>query len=154
MSQTLQDRFGKKIPWVLGNKVRIPRVRYPKFQESNLSLPSPSRSMILMMIYAFLFYLIMGGIYIYIRDPIALGADQAGKAMWLYPSTHDAFIIESFVAATAIYIAGIGFLLMYTSVKHSFNYQYAIKLLSLGLFLAALGFGLLQYMIAVKTNKL
>ena len=104
--------------------------------------------------YVFLFYLVMGGIYIFIREPSSMGGDAQGNAMFLYPSTHDAFIIESIVASILIFLAGGGFLLIFNSTKHSFNYNYAIKLLILGAFLAGGSFGILQYMIGIKTGKI
>ena len=97
-----------------------------------------------------LFYLLMGWIYIGIRDPISLGADQQGNPMWLYPSTSEAFIIESIVAAAIIFLGGMGFVLLYETTKNSFNYGYAIKLLLIWLTLAGLSFGLLQWMIQQK----
>jgi hypothetical protein len=107
-----------------------------------------------MLTYVFLFYLVLGGIYIAIRDPITVGGDAQGNAMFLYPSTHEAFIIESLVAGFLIYIAGIGFLLLYNTTKHSFNYSYAIKIYILGGFLVLLGFSMLQYMIGVKSGTI
>jgi hypothetical protein len=154
MSEKLQDKFGKKVPWVMGKSVRIPRIKYPEYHEGNLALPSPGRSMVLIITFIFLFWLVMGGIYIFIREPSSMGGDAQGNAMFLYPSTHDAFIIESIVASILIFLGGAGFLLLYNATKHSFNYNYAVKLLLLGGFLAGGSFGILQYMIAVKTGKL
>jgi hypothetical protein len=149
--QTLQKKYGKKIPWVMGKNVRIPRVKYPEYREGQMALPSPGRSLILIGVFIFLFYLVVGGIYISIRDPSAMGSDAQGSVLWLYPSTHDAFIIESIVAGIIIYLTGAGFFLIYNSTRHAFNYTYAVKVLVIGLFLAAFGFVLLQYMMDVKT---
>jgi hypothetical protein len=153
MSETIQKRIGKKVPWILGKKIRIPRVKFPDFEDASMSLPTPGRSLLLIAIYAVLFWLVMGGIYIWIREPIALGADNTGSPMWLYPSTQDAFIIESIVAASIIFLGGLGFVLLYETTKHSFNYTYAVKLLVIGLGLAATSFGLLQWMITQKENS-
>ena len=150
MSEPIQMKVGRKLPWVLGNKIRIPRVKFPDVNETTMGLPSPGKSLVLMAIYVFLFWLVMGGIYISIRDPIALGADQSGQPLWLYPSTHDAFIIESIAAAAIIFMGGAGFVLMYNTTKNAFNYGYAIKLLILGLIMSSVSFGLLQYMINEK----
>ncbi|UYP47296.1 hypothetical protein NEF87_003581 [Candidatus Lokiarchaeum ossiferum] len=154
MSEKLQDKFGKKMPWVMGNQVRIPRIKYPTYREGSLSLPSPGRSMMLLGTFIFLFWLLMGGIYILIKEPSAMGGNASGAIMWLYPSTSDAFVIESIVAAVLIFIGGSGFFLLYNATKHSFNYNYAIKLLILGMVLAGTSFGILQYMMAVKTGKI
>jgi len=128
MSETIQEKVGKKMPWVLGKYVRIPRIKFPDMNDSSMVLQSPGKSLILIAIYAFLFFLVAGGIYIVIRDPIALGADNKGQPMWLYPSTSDAFIIESIAAAAIIFFGGFGFILMYNTTKNAFNYGYAVKL--------------------------
>jgi hypothetical protein len=150
MSENIQVKIGQKLPWVLGKGIRIPRVKFPDFDESSTWLPSPGKSLVLLAIYGFLFWLVAGGIYIMIRDPIALGANQQGQPLWLYPSTHDAFIIESVAAAAIIFLGGAGFVTMYNTTKNSFNYPYAIKLLVLGLVMSGVSFGLLQYMISQK----
>ena len=152
MSEKLQTKFGEKLPWVMGERVRIPRVKFPESREGGLSLPTPGKSLILILTYVFLFYLVLGGIYIAIRDPITIGGDAQGNAMFLYPSTHEAFIIESLVAGFLIYISGLGFLMLYNVTKHSFNYGYAIKIYILGGLLVFAGFFMLQYMIGVKSG--
>ncbi len=152
LSEKLQTKFGEKLPWVMGEHVRIPRVKFPESREGGLSLPTPGKSLILILTYVFLFYLVLGGIYIAVRDPITVGGDSQGNAMFLYPSTHEAFIIESLVAGFLIYISGLGFLLLYNATKHSFNYVYAIKVYILGALLVFAGFIMLQYMIGVKSG--
>ena len=154
LSEKLQTKFGEKLPWVMGERIRIPRVKFPEAREGGLSLPTPGKSLILMLTYVFLFYLVIGGIYIAIRNPITVGGDADGNAMFLYPTTHEAFIIESLVAGFLIYIAGIGFLLLYNTTKHSFNYAYAIKIYVLGGFLIIAAFSFLQYMIGVKSGTI
>ena len=154
MSEKLQTKFGEKIPWVMGERIRIPRVKFPEAREGGLSLPTPGKSLILILTYVFLFYLVLGGIYIGIRGSVTVGGDAQGNAIFLYPTTHEAFIIESLVAGFLIYIAGLGFLLLYNATKHSFNYGYAIKIYILGGLLAVAGFWMLQYMIGVKSGRI
>jgi len=81
-----------------------------------------------------------------------MGADSSNNALWLYPSTNEAFIIESIVAATLIFVAGAGFFILYMATKEAVNYPYAVKLLILGTALIAIGYGLLQYMLSVKSG--
>ena len=152
LSEKLQDKFGEKLPWVMGERIRIPRVKFPEAQEGGLSLPTPGKSLILILIYVFLFYLVLGGIYLGIRDTPTIGGDAAGNAVFLFQSTNEAFIIESLVAGFLIYISGLGFLLLYNATKHSFNYGYAIKIYIIGAILAFAGFAMLQYMIGVKSG--
>lgn len=154
MSDNLQERFGKKLPWIMGKNIRIPKVNYPVYQEGQMSLPTPGRSLTLLIIYIFLFYLMVGGIYISIRNPIPLGSDGNDNAIFLYPSTSEAFIIESIVAAALMFIGGAGFFILYQSTKHAYNYNYAIKLLIIGLAAIVASFSLLQYMIGVKSGNI
>lgn len=154
MSENLQIQVGKKLPWIFGRKMRIPKVNYPMYQDSKMNLPTPGRSFTLLVIYLALFWLMMGGIYISIRNPIPLGSSGQNKVLWLYPSTSEAFIIESVVAATLMFIGGTGFLILYNSTKHAYNYSYSIKLLIIAITAIALSFGMLQYMLAVKAGTI
>ncbi|WP_457558113.1 hypothetical protein [Candidatus Harpocratesius sp.] len=154
MSDNLQIQVGKKLPWILGPKIRIPKVNYPVYQDSKMNLPTPGRSFILLTIYLALFWLMMGGIYISIRNPIPLGSSGDKSVMWLYPSTSEAFIIESVVAAVLMFIGGTGFLILYNSTKHAYNYSYSLKLLIIGIVCIVFSFAMLQYMIAVKSGQL
>ncbi len=152
MSSSIQEKFGRKMPWLFGKSIRIPKVNYPVYREGQMTLPTPGRSLILLATYIFLFWLMAGGIYLNIRDSIALGQDASQNVMWLYPSTSEAFIIESIVAAVLMFIGGTGFIILYQSTKHAYNYSYAVKLLIIGITAVVAGFSLLQYMIAVKTG--
>ena len=70
MSETLQEKFGVKIPWILGPKIRVPRIKFPTYREGSMSLPAPGRNILLMIIYGALFYFAAGGMYIQIQEPI------------------------------------------------------------------------------------
>lgn len=150
MSETVQDRYGSKIPWIFGKSVRIPRLNYPVYREGQMSLPSPGKSMVLILTYILMFFLIAGGIYMIINDPITVGGDASGNAVWIYPSISDAFIIESIAAAFIVYIAGLGFYFIYQSTKHAYNYSYAIKIYILGIVFAIGGFVFLQMIMNSK----
>ncbi len=152
MSDTVQDRYGKKVPWILGKNVRIPRINYPVYREGQMSLPSPGRSLVLILTYILMFFLVAGGIYMIINDPITVGGDASGNAIWIYPQIGDAFIIESLAAAFIIYVAGLGFFFIYQSTKHAYNYSYAIKIYIMGIVFAIGGFILLQLILFAKTN--
>jgi hypothetical protein len=149
MSETVQEKIRGKIPWVVPG-IRLPKISFPDLTNKNLDLPTPSTNILLVAIYVFLFYLLMGGVYLGIPDSsgryqIALGANSNGDPIWLYPSVNDAFIIESFVAAAIIFIGAFGFIALYQSTKHVYNTSYAQKLIAMGVFLAAFSFLILQY---------
>ncbi len=153
MSQKLQDKYGEKVPWLLPKSIRIPRIKYPTLSEKLETIPTPSRSITLIAIYVFLFYLTMGGIYIQIRNPIAMGAHQDGSALWLYPSSNEAFIVESIVAAAIIFLGAFGFVVLFFATTHQSNRPYAIKLIVVALVMIFISFGFLQWIIAQKTGR-
>jgi len=151
-SETIKEKIAKKVPWIFGNKIRKPKVRFPKIKiAKRFSLPTPSKNLGLLGIYIFLFILQLGVIYIVYREPIALGADPStGEAMFIYPDMHDAFIIESIVASILIFISSSGFITLYQATKYTYDRSFAWRLLFIGVVLALIGFISLQYIIAVK----
>ena len=139
------------MPWVISS-IRIPYIDFPDFKGRNLDIPTPSRNILLGAIYIFLFWLMMGGVYLMIPNssgntPIALGADQQGNPVWIYPSITDAFVIESIIAGAVIFIGAIGFIILYQSTKHIYNTRYARMLIAVGFALATIMFVILQYII-------
>jgi hypothetical protein len=150
MSEKLQDKYGSKFPWLLPKSVRIPRIKFPVLTDKMGSIPTPSKTFAFVAILVFFFWLAMGGIYIQIREPIALGADASGKPLWLYPSTSEAFVIESIVAAIIIFVGSFGFVLFYSATKNAYNKSYAQTLIVLGIIMVGVSFGVLQWIISEK----
>jgi hypothetical protein len=151
MSEEIIKKIRKKMPWVM-KSIRIPYLAFPDFKGRSLDIPTPSRNILLGLIYVFLFWLMMGGVYLMIPDssgrtPIALGATSDGKPVWIYPSITDAFVIESIVAGAVIFIGAVGFLILYQATKHVYNTRYARMLIVIGFILATLTFVILQYVI-------
>ncbi|TFG19776.1 MAG: hypothetical protein EU530_05200 [Promethearchaeota archaeon] len=151
MSEVFINKIRNKMPWVL-NSIRIPYIDFPDFKGRNLDIPTPSRNVLLGLIYIFLFWLMMGGVYLMIPDssgntPLALGANPQGEPIWIYPRITDAFVIESIVAGAVIFIGAIGFIILYQSTKHIYNTRYARLLIAVGFILATVTFIILQYII-------
>jgi hypothetical protein len=151
MSQEFVEKIRKKMTWVTKN-IRIPYVNFPDFKGRNFDIPTPSRNILLGVIYVFLFWLMMGGVYLMIPNssghlPIALGADQSGTPIWIYPSITDAFVIESIVAGSVIFIGAVGFIILYQSTKHIYNTRYARILITIGFIMATVTFIILQFII-------
>ncbi len=155
-SETIKEKIAKKVPWICGNKIRKPKVRFPKIKiVKRFSLPTPSKNLGLMGIYVFLFILQLGVIYIIYREPIPLGADPStGDPMFIYPDMHDAFIIESIVGSILIFISSSGFIAIYQATKYTYDRSFAWRLLLIGVVLALIGFISLQYIIAVKQGDI
>ena len=135
--------------------IRVPRVRLTGIG-SGIALPSPPRMLMLMASYILLFWLMSGGIYFIVRNPIAVGSTGSGdnaRAVFFYPSTNESFIIEGLIAAILLFTAGIGMVLMYQGSLQKMNKNYAIKLLVVGFILGIVSFLALQWIINIKLGK-
>ncbi len=149
-SETLGEKISKKTPWIMGKKLRKPKINFPTLGGRRLTLPSPSKTLGLLAIYAILFILQTGVVYLLYRDPPALGATAGGDPIFLYPSVQDSFIIEGIVASILIFVASMGFLLLYQASKYSYNRQMALRIIVIGAIMIIIAFVGLQYMISIK----
>jgi hypothetical protein len=152
-----QEPFGKKLPWLLGKGVRIPRLRLPEMSDRTFSLPTSPRTLVMAATFIFTFFMIMGVVYLITpqmgSQPMpALGADSSGNPVWLYPSIDEAFIIESIVAAAILFMGAIGFIMLFESTKYSLNPGYGRRLLLIGLALCLTSFIVMQYIIQQKNS--
>jgi hypothetical protein len=91
-----------------------------------------------------------------VRNPIAVGSTGSGDssdAVFFYPSMNESFIIEGIIAATLLFIAGIGMVLMYQASLQKMNKNYATKLMVVGFVLGIVGFLALQWIINIKLGN-
>ncbi len=156
-SKTVFENMKKKIPWILGNKLRKPKLYFPKIRrKKNYSMIFPPKNLGLIIIYFFLFLLQAGIVYLlynfYDENLVALGAYSTGEALWIYPDVNHSFIIEAIVASILMFCTSMGFFLFYHASKHIYNRSLARRLLILGAFLTLISFILLQYMITMKVQ--
>jgi hypothetical protein len=156
-SETTKEMLGRKLPWLLGKNFRIPRLRFPDIQNRAFALPTPPRTIAMIGIYIFLFFVMMGAVYLLTpvtgQDPMpALGADSNGNPVWFYPSISYAFIIESFVGAAIFFMGAIGFMALFESTKYSLNPSYGRKILVLGIIMVIVAFASMQYIMSVKSS--
>ena len=152
-SETIAEKIRKRTPWIFGKKLRRPKIVFPKLRRRGITVPTPSKTLGIFVIYILLFVLQTGIVYLIYREPPALGADKKGDPIFLYSSVHDSFIIEGIVASILIFISSTGFILLYQASKHSFNRTMALRILVLGVIMIFVTFLALQYMIAVKTGN-
>ncbi|MFX1298584.1 MAG: hypothetical protein ACFFD2_27465 [Promethearchaeota archaeon] len=152
-SETLTERIKKHTPWILGSYLRKPKIIFPKIRRRTITVPTPSKTLGITIIYIILFVLQTGIVYLIYREPPALGADAKGDPIFLYPSIHDSFIVEGIVASILIFVSSTGFIFLYSASKHSFNRTMALRILVLGLLMILVSFFALQYLIAVKTGN-
>jgi hypothetical protein len=151
-SETIKEKIAKKVPWLLGNTLHKPKIRFPRTKGvRRLSFPTPSKNLALISVYIFLFVLQLGVIYIIYREPNPLGADAEGNAIWIYPDIQDAFIIEAVVASILIFLCAAGFFTIFQATKYTYDKSFAWKLLLIGTVLVIISFTALQYMIDQKS---
>ena len=151
-SETIGERLKDNMPWVFGSTLRKPKINFPRFQRRRLSMPVPSKSLGLIVIFIALFILQTGVVYLIYKDPPALGADSAGEAIFLYPSIHDSFIIEGIVASILIFCASMGYIFLYQASKYVYNRKMALRIIVFGVILIIIAFVALQYMILCKVD--
>lgn len=152
-SETVFEKIKGKTPWIFGHKIRKPKVVYPKVRLPRMDMPMPARSLVIIVVYIALFLLQTGIVYILYRTPLAIGANQEGDPIILYPSIQDAFIIESIVASIFIFLCSLGFVLMYQASKYVYNKKIAIRILVIGILLIVATFFALQAMIQIKLGE-
>ena len=153
-SETIGEKLKGKTPWVFGNALHKPKIKFPKIKTRRFSIPMPSKTLAIMAIYIVLFILQMGVVYLLYKDVPALGANQDGSALFLYPSVHDAFIVESIVASILLFLNSSGYILLYQASKHLYDRKIALRILIIGFLFIIVTFVLLQYMIGVKTGNI
>ncbi|MEJ2294853.1 MAG: hypothetical protein P8Y23_08790 [Candidatus Lokiarchaeota archaeon] len=152
-SETVFEKLKGKTPWIFGKKVRKPKVIYPEVKLPRMDMPLPARSIVIIVVYIALFLLQTGIVYLLYRQPLAIGANQDGTPVILYPDIQDAFILESIVASIFIFLCSLGFIMLYQASKYVFNKKIAIRILVIGIILIIATFFALQAMIALKQQQ-
>ena len=153
-SETNFEKFKSKTPRILVNALRKPKINFPKFRSTQLSLPMPSRALGLITVFIVLFVLQTGIAYLLVREPPALGATQQGDPIFIFTGINDAFIIESIVASILILLSSGGFIFLYQASKYVYNRKMAVTILTIGVLTILITFIALQYIIAVKIGVL
>jgi len=153
-SETVFENIKRKTPWIFGNKLRKPKIIFPKFKFRRLSLPMPSKSLSLIAIYIILFILQTGIVYLIIRKPPVLGVDSEKKPIFVIPENiHDAYIIESIVASILLLLSSFGFIILYYASKYVYNKKFGDWILLIGIIIIFIAFSLLQYILFIKIPK-
>ncbi|MFX1326289.1 MAG: hypothetical protein ACFE8N_15170 [Promethearchaeota archaeon] len=152
-SETVIEKLKQKTPWILGKNVRKPKINFPKFKLPRLSLPMPSKSISIVVIFVILFVLQTGIAYLLVRGPPALGANQQGDAVFIFGDIHEAYIIESIVGSILILLSSIGFIFLYQASKYVYNRKMAGYILVIGVLIIIISFISLQFIIYKKSGQ-
>jgi len=155
-SETVLESMKRKTPWILGSSIRKPKIIFPKVKPRRIAsriTGMQTRTVIVFAIYAILFILQTGVVYLIYRGTPALGQGGDETAMFLYPSTQEAFIIESIVASMMMIISSVGYLLLYRASQHLYDRKTARGILAAGIVLVFISYAVLQWMIATKAGQ-
>jgi hypothetical protein len=153
-SETVFEKVRESTPWIFGEKLRKPKIKFPKTKKLRIKLPAPSRSFWLIAVYIVLFILQMGVVYFIYREPPPIGADQQGQPLFIWPDLNESFIVEGIVASIFLFLASSGFLLLYQASKYVYNRKIALRILIIGALLIVISFVVLQFMLAIKAGTL
>ena len=154
-SETILETVKRKTPWILGSSIRKPKIIFPKVKPRRIAgriTGLQTKTLIVFAIYAILFILQTGVVYLVYRNTPALGSTGDDTAMFLYPSTQEAFIIESIVASMMMIISSTGYLLLYRASQHLYDRKTARGILAMGILLVFISYVVLQWMIATKSG--
>lgn len=153
-SETILEKIKRKTPWIFGNKLRKPKIVFPRFRIPKLSLPIPTRLLGTSIIFTILFILQTGVVYLIVRKPSALALDSEGVPIFIIPENiHEAFITESIVASILLIFCSFGFIILFYASKYVYDQRFADRLIVLGIILILISFGLLQFMLDIKIPK-
>lgn len=154
-SETTLEKIKRKTPWIFGKQLRKPKIVFPKFKRWRFSLPTPSRSLIFIIMIVILFVLQTGIVYLIVRDPPSVGADEYGNPVFVWEENiHEAYVIESIVASILIILFSSGFIIVYHASRYVYNKKIADYYLVLGILMIIITFALLQFMLYVKAPRL
>ena len=154
-SETILETIRRKTPWIFGNAIRKPNIVFPRVKRKRITTRITgiqTKTIIVLTIYAILFILQTGVVYLVYRETPALGQADDETAMFLYPSTQEAFIIESIVASIMMIISSFGYLLLYRSSQYLYDRKTARGVLGIGILLIFISYIMLQWMIATKSG--
>ncbi len=150
-SETIFEKIKKKTPWIFGQKIRKPKIIFPKFKRPRLRLPLPPKSFIIIGIFTILFILQTGVIYLIVKKPPSMVSDNNNIPILIwYDEIYEAFIIESIVASVLMLLFSTGFIFIYHASKYVYNKKFADWILVIAFLLIVLAFGMLQFMLDIK----
>ena len=135
-SETIFETLRRKTPWILGNRIRKPKIKYPKITRRrivNRIVGMSTRSIVLLAIFSLLFLLQTGVIYLVYRGVPAIGQGGSDTAIFLYPSTQEAFINESIVASILMIFNSVGYLFLFQASQHLYDRKLAIRYIIIGI---------------------
>jgi len=154
-SETVFEKVRESTPWIFGDALRKPKIKFPRTKKLRIKLPAPSRSFWLITVYIVLFVLQMGIVYFIYREPPSIGADEQGQPLFIWSrDLNESFIVEGIVASIFMFLASSGFLLLYQASKYVYNRKIAIRILVIGVILIVISFVVLQFMLAIKAGTL
>ena len=155
-SETILETLKRKTPWILGSRVRKPKIKFPKIKRRRVVsriTGMETRNVIILGIVIILFILQTGVVYLIYRGTPAIGQGGNEEAIFLYPSTQEAFINESIVASILMIFSSGGYILLYKGSQHLYNRKTALQYIILGIIIILATYIALQAMITIKSGR-
>ncbi|MEM2109592.1 MAG: hypothetical protein QW327_03790 [Candidatus Odinarchaeota archaeon] len=129
-----------------------------KLSKPVLKLPkAPSRTFWFIVIIFLIYFLLAGGIYDIVHQPIAVGQTSSGTPVLIFTASlgggiDEQFLLEGLAASLLMFLGFIGFMSMYESAKNVYNPSYAYALIIAGLALIIIAFAGLQALAIFKLS--
>jgi len=105
------------------------------------------------------YFILAGGIYDIVNQPIVAGSNPStGTPILVFTvglggGIDEQFVLEGFVGAFLMFLGFLGFILLYESTKHFYNPSYATMLLIAGIALVAIAFIGCEWLISIKITS-
>ncbi|WEU41037.1 MAG: hypothetical protein OdinLCB4_003845 [Candidatus Odinarchaeum yellowstonii] len=129
-----------------------------RFSGIRLKLPeAPSKTFWFIIILFFIYFILAGGIYDIVRQPITIGQSSSGTPILIFSASlgggiDEQFILEGLAASMLMFLGFIGFMSIYESSKNIYNPSYAYTLIIVGLALIIIAFAGLQALSIIKLS--
>ncbi len=129
-----------------------------RFSGIRLKLPkAPSKTFWFIIILFLIYFILAGGIYDIVHQPITIGQSSSGTPILIFSASlgggiDEQFILEGLAASLLMFLGFIGFMSMYESAKNIYNPGYAYTLIIVGLALIIIAFAGLQALAIFKLS--
>ncbi|MDH5400848.1 MAG: hypothetical protein OEY49_00015 [Candidatus Heimdallarchaeota archaeon] len=138
-----------KLPW-------LPLLRRPQFIFYRIKISIPKKipvSLIYTIILLGVLFVFSGGVYDWVDQPYARGADANGNPLLIMREQDRQFILEGLVAGIVMFMGALGLYMLGQATTDPHNVGRATSYQTIGIILIVLSFIIIQRMFACKTDK-
>ncbi|MHA1238215.1 MAG: hypothetical protein ACTSSJ_03065 [Candidatus Odinarchaeia archaeon] len=130
-------------------------LKAPKFK----SIHAPPRMFWYALSLIIVYFVLAGGIYDLVNQPIVMGSDpNTGNPVLIFTvglggGIDEQFVLEGFVASILMFLGFLGMILIYESTKHFYNPSYSTMLLVAGIAMIIVAFVGCEMLISIKITS-